>query len=518
MQQPTGVWTNGFSYDAAKRLTGVISPAGSFVYDYVNAASRLPRKVSLPNTGYITNTYDNMARLLSTRLKDSTHSTLNGHEYLYNVGNQRTNQAFASGSPYDYTYDNIGQLVHANSTTSSEDRGYLYDAAWNLSIRTNNATEQSFTVDSKNQLATYQNDTFTYDGNGNPAERLLEGGGLVRFNYDDENQLTDAEELEPDNLNGFGEAFIYTTHFVYDGLGRLRKKVEGSPGSGTTLYIYDGMRVIQERNVSSTPAVSYTRGNDLSGSLEGAGGIGGMLALSYGYSSGNFTNHDFYHADGNGNITSLVNTNQSIVASYRYDPFGNTISQSGSLAGSNLYRFSSKQLHLNSGMYYYGYRWYLPQLQRWVNRDPIGEEGGINLYRFVLNNSVNLADPFGFEEYLRCVEDTSAGPPGARGHQKTKSVRTGRIKRLPNGDIYDEMRVVQRKCRFRCYHEDTENCAKIPCTKQSCAKDHGVAVEVTINAKGAGAAARCSDIEDRVQSGSITGGSISENYNILGVE
>jgi RHS repeat-associated protein len=119
--------------------------------------------------------------------------------------------------------------------------------------------------------------------------------------------------------------------------------------------------------------------------LESAGGIGGLLARSHGYSSGNWTNHNCYHADGNGNVTYLVNSSQTLAASYRYDPYGNTISSSGTLASANVYRFSSKELHVNSGLYYYGYRWYHPNLQRWLNRDPIGENGGINLYGFVRN-------------------------------------------------------------------------------------------------------------------------------------
>jgi hypothetical protein len=104
------------------------------------------------------------------------------------------------------------------------------------------------------------------------------------------------------------------------------------------------MRVIQERNSANTPQVSYTRGNDLSGSLQGAGGIGGLLARSHGYSAGNWSTHNCYHADGNGNITYLVNSSQALAASYRYDPFGNTISSSGTLASANVYRFSSKKV------------------------------------------------------------------------------------------------------------------------------------------------------------------------------
>jgi RHS repeat-associated protein len=97
-----------------------------------------------------------------------------------------------------------------------------------------------------------------------------------------------------------------------------------------------------------------------------------LLARSSGYSSGNWTNHNFYFADGNGNVTYLINGSQTMVASYRYDPFGNLISSSGPLWALNRYRFSSKEIHVGSGMYYYGYRFYDPNLQRWINRDPLG--------------------------------------------------------------------------------------------------------------------------------------------------
>src|SRR5206468_3976687 len=102
------------------------------------------------------------------------------------------------------------------------------------------------------------------------------------------------------------------TYFIYDGLGHLRQRVEfqNENPAGTTVYIYDGNRVIQERNDANTPLVSYTRGNDLSVSLEGAGGIGGLLARSAGYSGGNWTSHAYYYADAGGNITSMLDGSQ----------------------------------------------------------------------------------------------------------------------------------------------------------------------------------------------------------------
>ena len=106
----------------------------------------------------------------------------------------------------------------------------------------------------------------------------------------------------PPPLNGasWGEGQSY-------GPVNLRYSSDGGNWSlvSETRYLYDGMRVIQERDSSNTPTVSYTRGSDLSGTLEGAGGIGGLLARSSGHSGGVWSAHHYYHADGGGNITAL---------------------------------------------------------------------------------------------------------------------------------------------------------------------------------------------------------------------
>jgi len=275
---------------------------------------------------------------------------------------------------------------------NTEDRGYVYDAAWNLSRLTNNGVVVlTPTVDSDNQFITeYCRDA--YDSNGNLTSRG-ECQAAANYSYDDENRLV-----------SLVSGTAYRSDFNYDGRSRLRIRTDYTWNgtswivSAITRYVYDGNRVIQERNSGNTPAVAYTRGNDLSGTLEGAGGIGGLLARSHGYSRGNWTNHNYYFADGNGNITFMINSSQAMVAAYRYDPFGNTISSSGSLSAANVYRFSSKEIHVNSGMYYYLYRFYDPNLQRWINRDPIQEHGGVNTYSFCMNSTLNLVDPLGLKQ------------------------------------------------------------------------------------------------------------------------
>jgi len=116
-------------------------------------------------------------------------------------------------------------------------------------------------------------------------------------------------------------------------------------------------------------------------------------------SCGNWSTHNYYHADGNGNVTYLVNSSQTRSASYRYDPYGNALIAAELLSYlggiPNTYRFSSKLLDLKSGLYSYGYRWYAPNVQRWLNRDPIGELGGLNLYGYVRNDPLDRYDPFG---------------------------------------------------------------------------------------------------------------------------
>ena len=264
--------------------------------------------------------------------------------------------------------------------------------------------------------------------------------------YDGENRLVSVQYV-------VGLSTKQTT-FVYDGLNRLREqlfwsRLTGGGGGNNSIgqggmmtdtggtwtpvggvhYIYDGNRVIQERDTNNTPTVSYTRGNDLSGSLEGAGGIGGLLARSDTYSAGNFTDHNYYHADGNGNITYLETSAQGLAASYRYDAFGNLLNSSGTYATANTYRFSSKEWVATVNGYYYLYRFYLPGLQRWPNRDPlfaqlntaypksrmlqinfvIGRELA-QLYSYCFNDSVNHSDLDGSIAF-KPPRPTPPGPP-----------------------------------------------------------------------------------------------------------
>jgi RHS repeat-associated protein len=477
LAQPGGWWLQSFLYDAAGRLTNVVSPAGTFNYVLGGhgAASPLVKSLSLPNGGSITNGYDALAQLQETALNSSSGATLDGYGYESDPVGLRTNITRNFGtaeSTVSLAYDALGQLTNfvaqegtGGALRLNEQLSWGYDAAHNLHTRANNVLTETFTVDAANQLtglarngsltvegntlagvtslmvngqtaqvygdftfaqsgnALYSgvnmftniaqnvagktvtntltvnlpaNATVFYDNNGN-----LTNDGLRSFAYDTENELTNVQV-----------AGRWQSAFVYDGLCRRRIERDFTWSSGTWVrtnevhYVYDGRLILQERDASNNVVVTYSRGQDLSGqtgsALNGAGGIGGLLARTDAAST------NFYHADGSGNITALVDGSQTIVARYLYNPFGQIEGKWGPLADANTMQFSSMSHHNLSGLSLYPFRAYDPSFQRWLNRDPIEEEGGINLYGYVNNNAINEIDPFGLD-YAAAAEALGEG-------------------------------------------------------------------------------------------------------------
>ena len=349
----------GYAYDMAWNLNQRTNGALVQVFN-VNTLNEL---TSVTNSGYM--------MVAGTTTSPATNVTVNtSNAVLYADSTFASpNQTWVSGNN---TYTAVAHDVHGRSSTSSV-----------------TATLPSM-------------DYYSYDLNGNLLAEWSQVGGTNRqFTYNVENQL-----LSVWVTNSWSNSFAYD--------GSMRKRIERdyawNGGAWTETneihFIYDGNLVFQERDGNNLPLTTYTRGNDLSGSLQGAGGIGGLLArsdkpqvtpqiLSPVNPRPQNVLSSFYHSDGSGNVTALVEPNGFPVAAYEYDPFGNVLLMSGLMAGVNHYRFSSKEWNNNAGIYYYGYRFYDPNLLRWPNRDPMGEFGGLNLYGYVYNDPLGMLDPYG---------------------------------------------------------------------------------------------------------------------------
>jgi len=242
-------------------------------------------------------------------------------------------------------------------------------------------------------------ESYAYDNDGN----MLHDG---RWNY---------------GWNGENQLYRITTRtavgpqlridFTYDWKGRrIGKKVwNNTGGTGDPIFnrafLYDGWNLIAELDVpttgSKTLAMSYTWGTDLSGSMQGAGGVGGLLFVKK--HTGTAVSASVAY-DGNGNVVGLVHTADGTwFAHYEYGPFGETIRANGALAKDNPFRFSTKYQDNETDLYYYGHRYYNPSTGRWINRDPIGELGGLNVFGIVGNNCISLFDSNGREVFMAVV-------------------------------------------------------------------------------------------------------------------
>jgi RHS repeat-associated protein len=139
------------------------------------------------------------------------------------------------------------------------------------------------------------------------------------------------------------------------------------------------MDVMQERDDSNATTANLTR----------QGNIGGILARTV--SGAN----RFYHYDGSDNVVQVTKGDKTTMATYEYDAYGVVTSSSGTEANSNPYRYQAKEVHTRTGFVDFGYRFYSPSLGRWINRDPIEESGGLNLYVAFTNDPINVWDEYG---------------------------------------------------------------------------------------------------------------------------
>ena len=414
-----------YTYDSAGRLaTAADATSGTFTYGYQynQTTATAPREGSTAGAKQdfmpFTLTRDGSTTLQTLRTYEARRDALalvqnkagttvrSSYAYTVNALGQRTGLTTAfdlgpgvTSNPGDtgWAYDPLGQVQSAAAPGTAADRYFEYDSIGNrLQSRTGTAT------DSGGTLTEYFGTLGTPPTPGanalNQYAGIATGGTTVEPVHDDDGNATSCplpkhpsanSTLAWDAENRLASANVnsITTTYLYDALSRRIAKV---PASGpATLYLYDGWNRIAEYT-GTTPAVSKTFlwGLDLSGSLQGAGGVGGLLSVRQGGSSFCPT------YDGNGNVSEYLASNGDVAAHFEYDPFGNTVVDTDSTDQFS-YRFSTKPLDFETGLYYYGYRYYEPVAGRWPSRDPIGERGGLSLYGFLGNDGVNSADMLG---------------------------------------------------------------------------------------------------------------------------
>jgi RHS repeat-associated protein len=404
-----------FAYDALDRLQSVTSAAGVWGFGYVGNTGRLSTQTQ-PN-GTVTNyAYDSLLRLSGV---ENLHGAAQGNalisRYVYgysDAGHKDSRsqvQSQVGANPLqqvNYGYDAIDQLLSEVSSEATPllNKSYGYDAMGNRTVATNNSAlggyssspqSTSYAANNLNQLTSYtstQNGTnstynLTYDAPGNlrQSQKAGDANPHTEYSYDDLDRLTQVVQRD-----GSG-ALWKKSEYAYDYASRKAISREYSHnGTAWNLdnekrRIYSGMDVVQERDGSNVTTANITR----------LGNIGGILSrTTYGTGGGHF----YYHYDGGGNVVQLTDSTQTPVAEYSYDAYGVTLTSTGPKALENPYRYQTKEV--TQAGYDFGFRFYSPGLGRWLNRDPIREAGGLNLYGYISNNPVNSFDPYGLSEGL----------------------------------------------------------------------------------------------------------------------
>jgi RHS repeat-associated protein len=425
-------------YDRLNRLTSVASaPSGAnqfpvgFAYQYNDANQRV--RATLADGSFWVYEYDRLGQVVSGKRYWIDGTPVPGQQFEYgfdDIGNRGSaswggnsagtglrsalytnntlNQLTGRGVPGGFDVMGIahaGASVTVNSSPADYRRGEYFQEAVSVANTTspvwqNVAVTASQGGSSSNWPAgsvfvPRTGELFGHDTDGN-----LTSDGRWAYTWDGENRLV---RMVANTAVGPQQRL----DFEYDWQGRRIRKVvwPNTGGTGTTtanlLFVYDGWNLVAELNATNKTVIrSYVWGLDLSGSEQGAGGVGGLLAVKPGNGMAQFAAYD-----GNGNVTALVDgTTGTYTARYEYGPFGEPIRVSGTHGSANPFRFSTKFTDDETGLMYYGFRYYNPITGRWVNRDPIGEKGGSNLYGFVGNSSVNRIDLLGAYEYESSID------------------------------------------------------------------------------------------------------------------
>jgi RHS repeat-associated protein len=378
-----------YTYDSNGNVTSINGTAGTnfFSTQYTYTLLNQMKTVSVNGVNKATYSYDNQENIISTILTNGTYSnrtytdtnelsTLNNynpdgtllHNYTYLYDNNGFPKSIETkNGTLSYEYDSLNQLTKEilEDGTSLQ---YEYDSIGNRTkkIKTlgSSSTTTTYAYDSADQLMSVNELAFTYDKNGN-----LTSDGEKTYVYNQENQL-----IEVKNTIGTSIA-----KYTYDHEG---KRTSTILSTGTTYFHYNGDKVVYETDGNNAITIEYTwdvQGNPVT-----------MTKAGETY---------YYHLNGHGDVTTITDSSGVVVAEYNYDAWGNILSQTGTMAASNPYRYAGYRYDQETELYYLKTRYYDSDLGRFITKDIFhGFEDdplSLNRHTYVKNNPVINIDPDG---------------------------------------------------------------------------------------------------------------------------
>lgn len=377
----TMTWKNGGA-------GGAVVASWSYTYD---KAGRLS-KVTNNFTDSVTYTYDRESKLTKEKRGNGTvtdYSYYQPRGWPTKITHRSGTTSFAS---YALEYDNATNTV-GNITKVTELDGsvvnYTYDALYRLTgdVRTGtNPYTHSYDYDLSGNVTHLDGATFgAYNAANEMTAINIPGGSVTNqqgrvFQYYGSSEsggnffYEDDYNLSAQNTGGINDNFKTDGHDR-----RVLRWV--SPNNNHIFYIFDGDELIGEISRDGIPQVAYTWGN----------GLASLRNIQTSQTR-------YYHFGPQGETRQLTDSTGAVTDTYTYTAYGHPIATTGTTY--NPHKYGGKYGYYNhglSGQLLAGHRWYSPYLMRWLTHDPIGYEGGTNLYEYVGGNPVRYVDPDGLD-------------------------------------------------------------------------------------------------------------------------
>ncbi|MEG0714550.1 MAG: RHS repeat-associated core domain-containing protein [Morganella sp. (in: enterobacteria)] len=388
--------------------------------------------------------YNKTGRMLSQKVINPSDNnavipTLISRRYSYDEHGYLNRILNLSGTETDYHYDILGRL------TASGHEQFRYDAAHNI-VDPENIHGEAPVRD--NHLKTLTGKDYRYDVYGNLHEKISGTQNHLTFFYTPEHRISRIEKKSAGKL--------HKTAYGYDVFGR---RIYKKHAEKITTFLWDRNRLLAENNNECTTTYLYP---------------------SYGYTpvARKDTKKNpqqntlyYYHTDQISTPREMTSVSGKCIWQSSFYAWGNTDKQSGEL--SQPLRFQGQYYDEESGLHYNRYRYYDPDIGRFITQDPIGLKGGINPYQYA-PNPVNWVDPLGLMkmyggvvyraldsgQYIDSILGTNLMPkPDLHGNPVINNTIQDHVTSTENGSRY--ISTSFSEARARSYENPEFGCVRI---------------------------------------------------------
>ena len=298
----------------------------------------------------------------------------------------------------------MGRITRAGAQT------FAFDPAHNLLDPT---AQQPV---SGNRLQRYNGHSYYYDDYGNTVQHESADGSQHNLYYDLYDRLEKAEVFRRNESGGWDkQTWVYRYDALDRRIGKGRLKEDGGL-EDETRFVWDGSRLLQE--VYARGRYTYVYADQ--DSYE-------PLAQIHNYTNAGFETYqdiNYFHCDQIGIPREMTDRDGRLLWFGDYDGWGRLDSETNITGAHQPFRLQNQYCDAETGLHYNFYRYYDPNSGRFVNQDPIGLEGGFNVYQFAPNVQ-DWVDPLGL---MKC----HSGKPKKKGQIKAAGLPTkGKIRYVP---------------------------------------------------------------------------------------